>query len=101
MNQESKFTTVGDAIESLTRFQLPVYNYIVDRTIENGVPPTMREVAHAMNVSPTNIHHHVHKIMDTGLLVREPNRRGYKIIGLSVMLDLDTPIYTPEDNDND
>ena len=89
----TQYTTVSDGIESLTRFQLPVYNYIVDRFSKNGVPPTMREIGRGLNVSLSNVYHHMHMIIDKGLIVRSGYKRNYRVVGMEMKLNKDAPLY--------
>lgn len=87
------FTTVGDGTKNLTRFQLPVYNCIVDITLIYGVPPTMRVIAHTLNMSYSTVHHHFHKIMEQGLIERAADRKGYRIAGMTREMDYSAPLY--------
>lgn len=85
--------TVDDGIKQLTKFQRTVYDYIVERTLNDGAPPTMREISSGTGLSTTAVFHHVHKIEDVGLLKMDDNRRRYSVVGAKTRIDGNAPIY--------
>jgi repressor LexA len=52
-----------------------IFDYVVSATKERGYPPTMREIADALNYkSPSTVLHHLRKLEQMGYIEREPDR---------------------------
>ncbi len=52
-----------------------IYNFICDFVMENGYPPTVREVGEAMGMNSTStVHSYLRSLEDEGLIRREPSK---------------------------
>lgn len=79
---------------SVHKYERPVTSRVptpIERTVltffetyakQNGVPPTMGEVADAIEVTKVTVHEHVRRLTQKGFLDRRPNvSRGYTLTG--------------------
>ena len=56
---------------NLTRKQQQIYDYILAFTIENGYPPSVREIAAAVGLkSPSTVHFHMKGLEEAGMIVK-------------------------------
>jgi repressor LexA len=63
------------ATTELTGRRRLIFDYVVSATKERGYPPTMREIADALNYkSPSTVLHHLRKLEQMGYIEREPDR---------------------------
>ncbi len=63
------------ATRELSRRRREIFDYVVKATQERGYPPTMREIAAALNYkSPSTVLYHLRKLEDLGYIEREPER---------------------------
>lgn len=68
--------------EKLTKKQLQIYSYIKQAIEAKGYPPSIREIAKAVNLkSSSSVGFHLSKIEELGYIKRDPDRpRGIKIV---------------------
>jgi repressor LexA len=63
------------ATGELTGRRREIFDYLVRATHEQGYPPTMREIAAALNYkSPSTVLHHLRKLENMGYIERAPDR---------------------------
>ena len=56
-------------MSKLTRKQQQIYDYIISFTQENGYPPSVREIAQAVDLkSPSTVHFHLKGLREAGLI---------------------------------
>lgn len=89
----AEYTTVANGIEQLTRFQRVVYDYMYERTLQDGAPPTVREIASQTGLSPTAVFHHIEKMKGIGLVKADIERRRYRLAGTVTRIDISAPLY--------
>lgn len=46
--------------------------YVREQSVTEDVPPTIRDIAAAVNASPATVHRHVRLLADQGLIVYRP-----------------------------
>src|ERR1035437_760022 len=63
------------ATAELTGRRRQIFDYVVSATKERGYPPTMREIATALNYkSPSTVLHHLRKLEQMGYIERDADR---------------------------
>jgi len=67
--------------EQMGEFQRKMYEFIVNYIRENQMPPTNREIGHAMNIASTgHVDYHLTMLEKKGLISREPKKsRGIRL----------------------
>ncbi|MCL5072105.1 MAG: HTH domain-containing protein, partial [Actinobacteria bacterium] len=52
-----------------------ILNYIIEKIKESGYPPTVREIAKAVNLkSSATIHAHLSKLQELGFIKKDPSK---------------------------
>lgn len=86
-------TTVIDKANELTTITKMVYDYIVDKTLEDGIPPTQRDIMREMYFSSSSVvYYHFSELVDAGLIEKEYNSRRYRVVGINLRYDENTPV---------
>ncbi|WP_377864691.1 MarR family transcriptional regulator [Bacillus sp. R86525] len=69
-------------MKPLTPRQAQVLTFMQQEVIENGYPPTVREIGEAIGVSsPSTVHSHLMHLEEKGYIQRDPSKpRAIKIL---------------------
>ena len=59
----------------LNRREQQILDFITEQTGQNGYPPTIREIADAVNLRSTgDVHRHLKSLEDKGVVRRDPRK---------------------------
>ncbi|MCI0766074.1 MarR family transcriptional regulator [Bacillus sp. TL12] len=69
-------------MKPLTPRQAQILTFIQEKVVENGYPPTVREIGEAMDMSSTaSVHFHLKALEKKGYIYRNPSKkRAIKIL---------------------
>lgn len=59
----------------MTPIQRQILRFITESTLDNGYPPTVREIAAAVGRAPSSVHAYLAELLDTGAISRGPGPR--------------------------
>ena len=60
--------------KEMTKLQEKIYEFLKDSILENGYPPSVREIAATLEISASSAQSHLNKLMDMGYISRDPDR---------------------------
>lgn len=60
--------------KEMTKLQEQIYEFLKESIIENGYPPSVREIAATLEVSASSVQVQLNKLMDMGYISRDPDR---------------------------
>ena len=66
-------------MSKLTEKQQQIYDFILDFSQEHGYPPSVREIAQAVDLkSPSTVHFHLKGLRQAGLTVSYKHHRAHE-----------------------
>lgn len=60
--------------KEMTRLQEEIYEYLKESILENGYPPSVRELAAAMEMPTSSVQSQLNKLIEIGEISRDPDR---------------------------
>lgn len=60
--------------KEMTELQENIYEFLKDSILENGYPPSVREIAAALEISASSVQVQLNKLLDMGVISRDPYR---------------------------
>lgn len=52
----------------------PILTFILAYTLDNGYPPTLREIGKACHLTKTAVWYHLNRLNDMGIITKQPKR---------------------------
>lgn len=60
--------------KEMTELQEKIYEFLKESILNNGYPPSVREIAATLEISASSAQSHLNKLMDMGYISRDPDR---------------------------
>lgn len=81
-------------METLSKMQQKIYDYIYDKIIQENVPPTVREIATAVGLKSTSsVQANLDSLENKGYIIRDPNlKRSIRLAGFEAAEYVNVPI---------
>lgn len=76
-----------------TRHKLAVLEFIDEHVRTEGVPPTVRDIGSALNLSPSTVHKHIEELEADGKIMRKGARRLLTLVTEDGKMSLRLTLY--------
>ena len=81
-------------METLSKMQQKIYDYIYEKIIQENIPPTVREIATAVGLKSTSsVQANLDSLENKGYIIRDPNlKRSIRLAGYEAAEYVNVPI---------